>query len=77
VEILISTYPSSMDLLIKTDVSGIDFFKDMIIPLAYYNLGSVDSLLNLKLYELRTLNNSLKDEELTEMFAVLNHLQLK
>ena len=76
-EILISTYPSSMDLLIKTDVSGIDFFKDMIIPLAYYNLGSVDSLLNLKLYELRTLNNSLKDEELTEMFAVLNHLQLK
>ena len=72
-----SNYPYSMDSLIDSkDRSLKDFFNDEIIPLAFFGLGSVDSLLNLKRHELKQLARSLQDEELQTMYHQLHSLGL-
>ena len=39
-----------------------------IVTYSLYGLGSIDSLLNLKVYELYLLSQSLKDEEIKDIF---------
>ena len=53
-----------------------DFFSDEIIPLAFFGLGSVESLLNLKRYEIKQLERNLQDEELITMYHNLHSLGL-
>lgn len=38
------------------------------MPLAFHSLGSVDSLLNLKIHELKQLSISINDEEVRDMY---------
>lgn len=47
-----------------------------IVSYSLYGLGSVDSLLNLKKYELETMKLTLRDSEIKEIFkAVKLHAQ--
>lgn len=72
-----SNYPYSMDSLIDAkDRSLSDFFNEEIIPLAFFGLGSVDSLLNLKRHEIKQLERSLQDEDLIQMYHNLHSLGL-
>lgn len=71
-----SPYPFSLDLLTKKEVGTFhSFFVNTIIPLAYRGLGSVESLLNLKMYILEELKDAIADENLENMFKVLHGLK--
>ena len=60
----------------KTPGTLHSFFVNTIVPLSYRGLGSVESLLNLKLYILEELRCAIEDEEVDKMFRVLHGLKL-
>lgn len=61
-----------MDFLIRRQ-SFSKFLRTMIIPLSLYGLGSVESLLNLKMYQLYELHNSMNDENIVSLFKKLHN----
>ena len=63
-----STYPYSLDSLSKTNTSLSEFFESVIMPLSFHGLGSVDSILNLKIHEIRQLALSINDEDVRNMY---------
>ena len=66
-----------MDLLTKTEPGSFhSFFVNTIIPLSYRGLGSVESLLNLKLYILEELKAGIQNDELENMFKALHGLKI-
>lgn len=64
-----------MDYLTKT-VPVFEFFKDLVLPLSIYGLGSMDSILNMKYWEIREAANCLKDEGLQELFRATRGLEI-
>jgi hypothetical protein len=64
-----------MDYLTKT-VPVSEFFKDLVLPLSIYGLGSMDSILNMKYWEIREAANCLKDEGLQELFRATRGLEI-
>lgn len=66
-----------MDLLTKKEPGSFhSFFVNTIIPLSYRGLGSVESLLNLKLYILEELKAGIQNDELENMFKALHGLKI-
>lgn len=64
-----------MDLLTRCKPDEFrDFFTNTIIPFAYRGLGSVDSLLNLKLYELDAIKSVINEPELEKLFSMIHGL---
>ena len=64
-----------MDYLIECE-SADSFFKNVVLPLSIYGLGSVDSLLNMKYWELKEISSCLKDESLQELFRATRGLDI-
>jgi hypothetical protein len=57
--------------LIKADPNDFrNFIINTVIPFAYRGLGSVESLLNLKMYELKGIKNLISDDDLEKFFAM-------
>jgi hypothetical protein len=60
-----------------TRVEPVDsFFKNLVLPLSIYGLGSVNDILNLKYWEIREAANCLKDEGLQELFRATRGLEI-
>lgn len=77
-EELSSSYPYSMDLLIDRKNRSLEnFYKDVLIPLSFYNLGSVNDLLNMKQYELKQLRSCLKDKSIIKLHYDIIGIPLK
>ena len=51
-----------------------EFCKSVIVPLSLYGLGSVESLMRLKIYQLYELKNTMADEEIVELYKTLKGL---
>lgn len=51
-----------------------DFFLNMVIPLSFYGLGSVDEILSMRLWEIHEMVACLKDENLMELYKSLKGL---
>lgn len=67
-----------MDFLVdRKDRSLDNFYKNMIMYLSFYGLGSVKSLLSLKMYELHELKRCLKDDDIKEKYYNMRGLTLK
>lgn len=66
-----------MDFLVKSKVTSKEYFTNVIIPLSYRGLGSVDSLLNLKKYEIEVLKESVNNEDLDKLYMVLHGIPVK
>ena len=66
-----------MDLLTKTKKKAFhEFFVNTIIPLSYRGLGTVESLLNEKLYILEELKYAIDDENCEKLFKILHGLAI-
>lgn len=63
--------------LVRNNVSVADFFKNTIMTLSLYGFGSVDSLLNLKKYELEELKFLIQDDDMTELILMLHGYSVK
>ena len=64
--------------LINADGRNIDlFFNDVIVPLSFYGLGNVNSLLNLKRYELEELRYCLRDDNTRKLHHFLHNIPIK
>ena len=64
-----------MDFLTKGD--SIDsFFKNLVLPLSIYGLGSVDSILSMRYWEIREAASCIKDEGLQELFRATRGLDI-
>lgn len=64
-----------MDYLIKEEPVDC-FFKNLVLPLSIYGLGSVDSILSMKYWEIKEAANCLKDEGLQELFRATRGLEI-
>lgn len=64
-----------MDYLIEEEPVDV-FFKDLVLPLSIYGLGSVDSILNMKYWEIKEAANCVKDENLQELFRATRGLDI-
>lgn len=64
-----------MDYLTRVEPADV-FFKDLVLPLSIYGLGSVDSILNMKYWEIRETASCLKDEGLQELFRATRGLEI-
>ena len=53
-----------------------DFFINMVIPLSFYGLGSVNEILSMRLWEIHEMVACLKDENLTELYKNLKGLNV-
>ena len=64
--------------LINSEGRSIDsFFNNIIVPLSFYGLGSVDSLLALKRYEIEELRYCLRDEDTRKLHHFLHNIPVK
>ena len=73
-----TTSPYSLESLINRDSRNIyEFYRNVIIPLSFFGLGSVDSLLNMKMWELHEFNYLTKDSETQELYNNLHGLASK
>ena len=73
-----TTFPYSLESLINRDSRNIyEFYRNVIIPLSFLGLGSVDSLLNMKMWELHEFNYLTKDSEIQELYNNLHGLAFK
>ncbi len=61
-----------MAYLIKNNSSIDGFFKNTVIPLSLYGLGSVDSILSLKKYEIEELKAMTNDSDITDLILMLH-----
>ena len=52
-----------------------DFYTNTIMPLVLYGCGSVNDLLELKVYDLRKLEMAVKDKDFQKQFLALHGLQ--
>ena len=58
-----------MDFLIDRNSRSIkSYFKDKIIPLSFYGLGSVKDILSMKRFEIEELSVDMLDEDLIELY---------
>lgn len=65
-----------MDFLIsKKSLS--DFLSNIVVPMSFFGLGSVKDILQLKLWQIYALQNTLKDEDLMELYKTLHGLNTK
>ena len=77
-EELSSSYPYSMGLLIdKKNRSLAHFYKDTLIPLSFYGLGSINDLLNMKIYEIKQLRYSINDKSIIKLHYDIIGIPLK
>lgn len=54
-----------------------DFFRNMLIPLSLYGLGSVRELLDMKMFELKELKICMEAEDMQELYRNLHGLSLE
>ena len=47
------------------------------MPLAFFNLGSVESLLDLKIYQLKQLTQSINDDDIRNMYYGIKGIPIK
>lgn len=64
-----------MDYLIKSEPVD-SFFKNFVLPLSIYGLGSVNDILNLKYWEIQEIASCIKDESLQELFRATRGLEI-
>ena len=66
-----------MDFLIsKNDRSLSDFYKNTIIYLSFYGLGSVKELLSMKMTDLIAFKRCLKDEDVKKLYYGMRGLSI-
>ncbi|MBR4396606.1 MAG: hypothetical protein IKS48_07375 [Eubacterium sp.] len=51
-----------------------DFYKNAIIPLCFYNLGTAESILNMKMYEIQKLKDCIGDHDIKELYYSMRGL---
>ena len=65
-----------MDFLISKKSLN-DFLSNIVVPMSFFGLGSVKDILQLKLWQIYALQNTLKDEDLMELYKTLHGLNNK
>jgi len=63
-----------MDSLIDCGTTTDDFFRDILMPLAIYGFGSVDSILNMKRYEIVEMSLMASDESIQNKILAMHGL---
>lgn len=71
---MFSALPYSMDSLIRNGASIDGFFKNTVVPLSLYGFGTVETILNLKKYEIDEMKGVLRDSDVSNMIMLMHGL---